>query len=141
MGGKIAVAATAGTSTLSVQENTKSATTTKKYTLSPGRAKHILEGDATGGGHLYPGKTGKSVFPRHWDGLKVKQYITEVANAPETQWNPSTGTLEQNGKRPDSFSNLGKRNDRIVGTGEKEGVLIKVVVEPNIGEIITGFPI
>lgn len=30
---------------------------------SPSRAQHILTGDATGGGHMWPGAPGKSVFP------------------------------------------------------------------------------
>lgn len=31
---------------------------------------HILYGDSTGGGHLYPGKPGKDFFPKEWNGIK-----------------------------------------------------------------------
>ena len=87
--------------------------------------RHILAGDATGGGHG-PGRalSGKSEFPRHWIEEEVIAYIESVAND-----RASVRPVQSNG--------------RIAIDGTREGVDVRVIVEPTpsgAGRIITGFP-
>ena len=46
------------------------------------RTTHILTGDATGGGHLFPGGAGKSSFPQSWSADRVMHEISDVATDP-----------------------------------------------------------
>jgi len=88
--------------------------------VTPDRRKHILEGDKTGGGHRPgAGKRGKSEFPADWSDDKIIQEIEDIANDPATEAQPS--------------------GDRLVKTGTRDGVEIKVVIDPD-GEIVTGYP-
>jgi hypothetical protein len=58
-----------------------------------GRAIHILDGDATGGGHRYgTGTPGKTEFPASWDDEKITDGILSVARSPD-----SAG-LQRNGR-------------------------------------------
>jgi hypothetical protein len=56
------------------------------------RTTHILYGDATGGGHLWPGGLGKTPFPQTWDGNKVMKTVSEIATDPNLSWKAQTGT-------------------------------------------------
>ncbi|MBV8122380.1 MAG: EndoU domain-containing protein [Alphaproteobacteria bacterium] len=88
--------------------------------ITPERRKHILEGDATGGGHRAgAGKLGKSEFPMDWSDDKIIKEIEDVAN--DTAIEPQLS------------------GDRIVKMGTRDGVDIKVVIDPR-GEIVTGYP-
>lgn len=59
----------------------------------PERAIHILDGDATGGGHRYgTGKPGKTEFPANWDDDKIIDSIMSVARSPDS------ASLQQNGR-------------------------------------------
>jgi peptidoglycan hydrolase-like protein with peptidoglycan-binding domain len=85
---------------------------------------HILDGDATGGGHG-PGRgvPGKSEFPSRWSDEDVINNVESVANDPTSKATPQ-----------------GSRT-KIEGT--RDGVDIRVVVEgpPGAGgRIVTGFP-
>jgi len=82
---------------------------------------HILEGDATGGGHR-PGTgiTGKSEFPQGWSDDKILTEISDVATDPESQRDVVGG--------------------RTVITGARDGVEIRVIVDNATGRIVTGYP-
>lgn len=58
---------------------------------SPARTQHILFGDATGGGHMWPGAAGKSVFPSSWSGSEIMNAISDIATDPNLQWEQITG--------------------------------------------------
>ena len=85
---------------------------------------HILEGDATGGGHRPGlGKPGKSEFPKGWSDEKILHEISDVATDPASKVTPGRG-------------------GRFVIEGTRDGVDIRVIVEPPSkgGRIVTGFP-
>jgi hypothetical protein len=93
--------------------------------IEPDRAFHILTGEnSTSGGHLWPGQPGKTPFPQSWDADKVLGNISDVATDP-------------------SSVRVVDSNARIVVTGTREGVEIRVIVEPsNVrnGRIVTAYP-
>jgi hypothetical protein len=61
--------------------------------IPPERAVHILDGDATGGGHRYgTGTPGKTEFPESWDEDKIIDSILSVARSPDS------ASLQQNGR-------------------------------------------
>jgi RHS repeat-associated protein len=87
---------------------------------SEARTTHILYGDETGGGHLWPGLAGKTPFPENWSGAKVMNAISDVATNPESSWNIV--------------------GSRAVIKGSYEGVDIQVIYNLQNDEIKTGFP-
>lgn len=88
---------------------------------SPQRRKHILDGDATGGGHRPgTGKPGKSEFPQGWSDSKIMHEISDVATD------------------PNSVTRAG-RGGRTITKGTRNGVDIRVIQERN-GDIVSGFP-
>jgi RHS repeat-associated protein len=87
---------------------------------SPERTTHMLYGDATGGGHLWPGLPGKTPFPSDWSGGQVMHAISEVATSPASAWTP--------------------QGSRFVITGEFSGVDIRIIYDPGTDEIITAYP-
>jgi Bacterial EndoU nuclease len=94
-----------------------------KIVLSPERAVHILDGDATGGGHRHgTGKPGKTEFPAAWDDAKVLSTIQDVAQAPDQQ--PVHQTW----------------NDRWLTRGTQDGVEIVAVVSSD-GRVLSGWPL
>ena len=61
--------------------------------IPPERAIHILDGDATGGGHRYgTGAPGKTEFPASWDEEKITSSILNVARS------PNSAILQRNGR-------------------------------------------
>lgn len=93
--------------------------------ISPQRQRHILDGDATGGGHG-PGRgiPGKSEFPSRWSDRQVIRYISDIIKDPRSRW------TRQPGNPPIRW--------RIEGT--RDGVNIRVIVEPQGEGVITAFP-
>lgn len=89
---------------------------------SDARTTHILEGDATGGGHQWPGLAGKTPFPENWSGARIMNEISDIATD------------------PDAWSNAVTQGGRTVLTGMRDGVQIRVVVDSQTGEIISGYP-
>jgi len=87
------------------------------------RTTHILTGDATGGGHLFPGGAGKSSFPQSWSADRVMHEISDVATDPLSSF--VTG-----------------RGGRTVVNGTRDGIDLRVILgNPREGGgIITGFP-
>ena len=91
--------------------------------VTPERATHILDGDATGGGHRHgTGKPGKTEFPASWDDGKVIDTIVDVA------------------RRPDSTPGHQEWNDRWVVRGTRDDVGIVAVIERD-GRIWTAWPL
>ena len=89
--------------------------------IAPGREKHILEGDETGGGHAPgAGKPGKSEWPAGTSDEEILRDVRDVANDPR-----SKRTEQSNG------------NIAIEGT--RDGVHVKVIFKPGEG-IISAFP-
>jgi RHS repeat-associated protein len=81
---------------------------------------HILDGDEDGGGHRYPGKPGKTLFPTDWSDDKILGEISDVATDPASsrKLNPDGSTK---------------------ATGTKDGVKIDAIVSPE-GRIVSGYP-
>nr|WP_272872733.1 RHS repeat-associated core domain-containing protein [Photobacterium arenosum] len=85
------------------------------------RRRHILDGDATGGGHRPgTGKPGKSEFPQNWSDDKIMHEISDVATD------------------PNSVTHAG-RGGRMITEGTRDGIDIRVIQERN-GDIVSGFP-
>ena len=98
------------------------------------RVRHILYGDATGGGHLWPGAPGKTPFPESWSAQKIIDEVEDIATDPALDW------IQQTGRAGADRTRAGDPV-RFVVEGVREGVRIKVVIEP-LGEgIITAHPV
>jgi hypothetical protein len=124
----------AGVCTLSSAENAASGSTTpspldrsgsssdeKPSLVEPDRAKHILEGDKSSGGHRAgTGKRGKSESPSSWSDEKILGEISDVATDPKASTSPGRGGRE-------------------LVRGTRDGVDIEVVKDRN-GRIVTGYP-
>lgn len=85
---------------------------------------HVLDGDATGGGHRPgTGNPGKSEFPSNWSDEKIAGEISDVATDPRSTRKPG-------------------RAGRTIVEGTRDGIDITVIVEPASkgGRIVTGFP-
>lgn len=76
----------------------------------------------TGGGHLWPGNPGKTPFPQGWSGDKIMHEISDIATDPV------------------AWQNAVPQGSRTVLTGTRGGVDIRVIVDTNTGEIISGYP-
>jgi RHS repeat-associated protein len=100
---------------------------------SPKRTQHILYGDATGGGHLWPVKPGKTAFPQSWNADQVMHNVSDVATDPLATWTQLTG------KPGARFTKNGKPV-RFKAEGVRDGVCIVCIVEPGGEGIITAFP-
>ncbi|WP_324723283.1 hemagglutinin repeat-containing protein [Lelliottia sp. JS-SCA-14] len=101
--------------------------------LSPEAKQHILYGDGPGGGgHLYPGQPGKTVFPKEWAADKVVHEVGDIATSPNTQWYAQTGT-------GGIYTSKGKPANW-VSYEERDGIRIRVVYQPATGRVVTAFP-
>jgi RHS repeat-associated protein len=101
---------------------------------SKSRTNHILHGDQTGGGHLWPGAPGKSTFPRDWSPARIMHEISDIAT------DPSLTPVQQTGTPGSLFTKSG-RPARFAVVGERGGIRIKVILEPAGEGIVTGFPV
>jgi hypothetical protein len=91
--------------------------------VTPERATHILDGDATGGGHRHgTGKPGKTEFPASWGDGKIISTLLDVA------------------RRPDSAPGHQEWNDRWVARGTRDDVGIVAVIERD-GRIWSAWPL
>ncbi|WP_181134379.1 DUF6531 domain-containing protein [Rathayibacter tritici] len=109
---------------------------------SPSRTRHILEGDGTStgkaGGHRWTDSPdrdpNKTRFPAEWSDAKIMHEVSDVATDPSLRWKQNKGPLGSD------YAKNGEPS-RILVEGLRDGVTIRVIVEP-IGEgIITAFPI
>jgi filamentous hemagglutinin len=98
------------------------------------RTVHVLSGDATGGGHMWPGLPGKTPFPQGWSGDTIMQHASDIATDPSLPW------VQQTGKAGSLFTKSGAPA-RFKVTGVRDGVTIKVVVEPAGEGIVTAHPV
>lgn len=89
------------------------------------RRRHILDGDATGGGHG-PGRKipGKSEFPATLSDDEIIAGIEAIANDPA---NYPGGVIPTAG-------------GRFKTSGDIKGVKTTVIVVPSAGEVITAWP-
>jgi filamentous hemagglutinin len=90
--------------------------------------------DQSGGGHLWPGKPGKSAFPEDWSEEKIMHEISDIATDPTLVWKQQTGAPGA------EFTNAGKPV-RFKVEGIRDGQKIRVVIEPRGEGIISGFPV
>lgn len=93
--------------------------------VSPARRTHILDGDATGGGHG-PGRkaAGKSEFPATLTDDEIIAGIEAIANDPACY---PGGTI------PTSAG-------RYKVSGDIKGVKTTIIVDPSKGDVITAWP-
>lgn len=97
------------------------------------RTQHILFGDATGGGHFWPGAPGKTPFPASWSEGQVMHNVSDLATDASASWTQITG------KAGADFTASGKPV-RWAVEGIRDGVPIRVIVEPRGEGIITAYP-
>jgi len=91
--------------------------------VTAARLTHILDGDSTGGGHRYGGgDPTKRKFPQSWDDTKIRVALLAVANDAA-----SSRSIQPNGKI------------RLEGT--RDGIRIRVIVDPTINAVVTAHPI
>ena len=89
------------------------------------RARHILHGDGTGGGHLGPdpGAPGKSPFPQSWSEEKILEATSDIAS----DWTTYVKT---------------QANGRHVHEATIDEIDVRVIIEPQSrgGGVVTAFP-
>ncbi|MCX6406075.1 MAG: polymorphic toxin-type HINT domain-containing protein [Propionibacteriales bacterium] len=97
------------------------------------RRVHILEGDTTGGGHLWPGAKDKTPFPESWSGDKIMHEVSDIATDPSLEWSQITGRTGA------EFTKKG-RPVRFAVEGRRDGIDVRVILEPGGEGIITAHP-
>ncbi|WP_342591530.1 MULTISPECIES: EndoU domain-containing protein [Clostridium] len=108
-----------------VSDGIKGAIKSKYVNLaSEGRTKHILFGDKTGGGHIWPGAPGKTAFPKGWSADKIMHEVSDIVTDP---------TL----KRTENRVIKGIQRYEVIGV--RDGVKIKTITDGK--DIITAYPI
>ena len=102
------------------------------------RTQHILHGDATGGGHLWPGGAGKTPFPQDWDANRIMSTTSDLATNPNLLWKPQTGNggLYTRSGKPARFVVTDANGNLPV----VDGVPVRVIIEPAGEGIITAYP-
>ncbi len=94
----------------------------QSFKMTDYRRTHILVGSETGGGHRFgAGKPGKTEFPQNWSDDKIITTIIRIANDQSLPMRPS-----------------GRYWLRM---GEAENLQIRVVLNRERGEIVTGYPV
>jgi hypothetical protein len=98
----------------------------KRIIVSPARRQHILDGDATGGGHG-PGRgiSGKSEFPGTLSDNEIVDGVEAIANDPKSY--PS-GVVPATGPP-------------VAVYGVISGVRTRVVVDPKKADVKTAYPL
>ncbi|MGH9169527.1 MAG: RHS repeat-associated core domain-containing protein [Acidimicrobiales bacterium] len=95
---------------------------------SGARTTHILDG------HMPPGEPGNSLFPSNWSGEQIMHSVSDVATDPSLTW------VQQTGKLGAEFTKNGAPV-RLFVDGVRDGINIRVIIEPGGEGIITAFPI
>jgi RHS repeat-associated protein len=98
------------------------------------RRTHILDGDATGGGHRWPGNDGKTPFPRTMTDTEIMHNVSDVYT------NPASTSTNQTGPQGSLYTNAGAPA-KIATVGPAQGIDIKVVARPMGDGIITAHPV
>jgi RHS repeat-associated protein len=97
------------------------------------RTTHITIGNATGGGHMWPGAPGKTPFPQSWSADQIMHNVSDIATDPALQW------VQQTGKAGSLFTKSGAPA-RFFVDGVRDGVEMRAILEPAGEGIITAFP-
>jgi len=102
--------------------------------LSTDQIKHILDGDANGGGHG-PGRgiSGKTEYPSDWSDEDVIRRTLDVATHPDSTWTIQKGNADTGYTKKGELARW-----KVEGT--REGIDMRVGVEPAGKGIITSFP-
>ena len=122
----------------------------QENSVSDERREHILEGDGpgTGTGHGPNRENTRGSFPDTWTDDQAINAIESVANSPDSTWRQSTGA---GGNQPTTPITIGGPNPsaptlnnqgnpvRFEVQGQNHGLDITVIVEPSVGNIITGY--
>ncbi|MCP4308389.1 MAG: EndoU domain-containing protein [bacterium] len=95
---------------------------------SDARTTHILDSHRAGAG------LGKSEFPTGWSDDLTLHHVSDIATDPSLSW------IQQTGKPGAAFTRAGDPV-RFYVDGVRDGVTIRVIVEPGGEGIITAFPI
>ncbi len=90
--------------------------------ISSARQNHILNGDKTGGGHLFGAGKGKPEFPEGWSPQQIFHNTIDVATDPAIKW------MQQVGR------------DTLRATGIRDGIKMTVIIDKTKSFIITSFP-
>ena len=80
-----------------------------------------------------PGQLGNSLFPKSWTPGQIMHNVSDIATDPSLRW------VQQTGKVGAEFTKNGPPV-RYYVDGVRDGVTIRVIVEPGGEGIITGFP-
>lgn len=94
---------------------------------SDSRTAHVLSQ------HMSPGEPGESLFPEDWTAGQIMHHISDIATDPNLTWE------QQTGPQGSDFTRAGDPV-RYTVDGIRDGVSIRVIVEPRGEGIITGFP-
>ncbi len=95
---------------------------------SKSRTSHILDG------HMPPGEAGNTLFPSSWSPGQIMHNVSDIATDPSLTW------VQQTGKLGADFTKNGAPV-RFYVDGVRDGVPMRVIVEPGGEGIITGFPL
>jgi RHS repeat-associated protein len=95
---------------------------------SAARRSHILDG------HRYGAEAGNTWFPKGWSDDTIMHSISDITTDPSLTW------VQQTGRAGAAFTR-GGAPVRYTVEGVRDGVKIRVVLEPGGEGIITGFPI
>jgi len=91
--------------------------------ISQETKQHILVGDKTGGGHKFgAGKDCKSEFPQDWSDSQIIGNIQKVAANDNLKWKQ-------------------QKNGYFVATDEINDVKIRVVLDKEKDDVVTGYPV
>ncbi len=91
--------------------------------LSQEAEDHILIGDKSGGGHKFgTGRDCKSEFPKGWDDAKIVGSIKKVAANDNLKWKK-------------------QKNGYFAATQRVDGIRVRVILDKERDDIITGYPV
>jgi hypothetical protein len=83
---------------------------------------------------MWPGATGKTPFPQGWSGEQIMHNVSDIATDSGLNW------VQQTGKPGSWFTRAGDPA-RFSVTGARDGVTIRVILEPAGEGIITAHPV
>ena len=82
---------------------------------------------------MSPGEPGNSLFPESWSAEQIMHNISDLATDSTLEW------VQQTGKLGAEFTKYGAPV-RFYVDGTRDGVPMRVIIEPGGEGIITGFP-
>jgi hypothetical protein len=100
--------------------------------LDPRDRVHILDGDAGGGGHRWPGAPDKTPFPQNWTDDQIIHNVGDIVTDPTTTWHVQTGSggMYTQSEHPAVWRAWEVR----------DGIRIRVAYKPATGRVPTAFP-